>query len=246
MNWEEHIMLIAHSVYKYSKELAIVGNTGSNNTREALSATEQGFAVGMDAALQINPYYGKTSKAGVLAHLDKLLSMGPAIIYNVPGRTGQDITEDIIGEVSKNRNFIGMKECAGEERIKSYESSGINCWSGNDDQAHSSRHSGKSHGVISVTSNIVPNAMKQLMDAENQELNQRLKPLFSWLFMEPNPLPLNNLCMMMGLCKPVFRLPYVPLEKTMREKGKEILETLNLDEIREEISVMEDGDFILC
>jgi 4-hydroxy-tetrahydrodipicolinate synthase len=245
MNWEEHIMLIAHTAFKYSHDLVIIGNTGSNNTREAYTATEQGFAVGMDAALQINPYYGKTSKKGVLTHLNRLLSLGPAIIYNVPGRTGQDITEDIIAELAVNNNFIGVKECAGQERIQTYENQGIACWSGNDDQAHNSRHQAKSHGVISVVSNILPETMRQLMDTENHNLNQKIQPLIRWLFAEPNPLPLNNLCMMMGLCKPVFRLPYVPLDMKSREQGKKILSELNLAEIKEELSVLNDHDFIL-
>lgn len=68
MSWDEHIMLIAHTVNKYGDRIKVIGNTGSNSTGEALHATEQGFAVGMHAALQINPYYGKTSMAGLRAH----------------------------------------------------------------------------------------------------------------------------------------------------------------------------------
>ena len=75
LSWEEHLMLIAHTVHKYSDKLIIVGNTGSNNTREAIKATQNGFAMGMDAALQINPYYGRTSKAGVVAHFNKVLDI---------------------------------------------------------------------------------------------------------------------------------------------------------------------------
>lgn len=69
MSWDEHIMLIAHTVNKYGDRVKVIGNTGSNSTGEAVHATEQGFAVGMHAALQINPYYGKTSMAGLRAHL---------------------------------------------------------------------------------------------------------------------------------------------------------------------------------
>lgn len=69
------IMLIAHTVNTYGSQLAVIGNTGSNSTREALHATEQGFAVGMDAALQINPYYGKTSTAGMLMHFHAVVSV---------------------------------------------------------------------------------------------------------------------------------------------------------------------------
>ncbi|MEC8685268.1 MAG: dihydrodipicolinate synthase family protein, partial [SAR324 cluster bacterium] len=89
MDWEEHLMLIAHSVNRFGDELVIVGNTGSNNTREALKATRYGFAFGMDASLQINPYYGKTSEKGLREHFNRVLDLGPAIIYNVYSRTGQ-------------------------------------------------------------------------------------------------------------------------------------------------------------
>ena len=86
MSWDEHVMLIAHTVNAFGgskgskvsgeKSLLVVGNTGSNATREALHATEQGFAVGMDCSLQINPYYGKTSAAGLLRHFGAALSEG--------------------------------------------------------------------------------------------------------------------------------------------------------------------------
>jgi 4-hydroxy-tetrahydrodipicolinate synthase len=69
--WDEHIMLIAHTKHKFGDRCTVVGNTGSNNTGEAVNASEQGFAVGMDAALHINPYYGKTSEAGIVSHLNR-------------------------------------------------------------------------------------------------------------------------------------------------------------------------------
>ena len=64
MDWDEHVMLISHTVNLFSNHVLVIGNTGSNSTKEALHATEQGFAVGMHASLQINPYYGKTSMPG--------------------------------------------------------------------------------------------------------------------------------------------------------------------------------------
>lgn len=128
MSWDEHIMLIAHTVNCFGDRIIVVGNTGSNSTREAVHATEQGFAVGMHAALSINPYYGKTSKVGMLEHFRQCLSEGPAIIYNVPGRTGQDITPDVVESLAGHENFLGMKECAGNERIRGYTTQGITCW----------------------------------------------------------------------------------------------------------------------
>lgn len=223
MNWEEHLMLIAHSVAKFSDKLIIVGNTGSNNTREAIKATEYGFATGMDAALQINPYYGRSSEAGVKEHLSRVLALGPAFIYNVPGRTGQDLTPEILIPFSQHPNFIGIKECAGNERIAAYEKQGIACWSGNDDEAHDGRHLFGSHGVISVTSNLVPGIMRQLIDTPNEALNLRVQPLMNWLFCEPNPIAINTALMMTNAVKPVFRLPYVPLSHSQREIGLSLM-----------------------
>ena len=219
MNWEEHLMLIAHSVNKYSDKLIIVGNTGSNNTREAIKATEYGFASGMDAALQINPYYGRTSIAGVKEHFKRVLAIGPAFIYNVAGRTGQDLTPDIIEPLAQHENFIGVKECGGNERINHYEQQGIACWSGNDDEAHDARHTYKAHGVISVTSNLIPGLFRELMDQPNAQLNESLQPLMKWLFCEPNPIAINTALMMTGAVKPVFRLPYVPLNTQQQAQG---------------------------
>lgn len=244
MNWDEHIMLIAHTVSKFSKDLVIVGNTGSNNTREASKATKQGFAVGMDYSLQINPYYGKTSEEGLLAHFGKVFDLGPAIVYNVPPRTNQDIIPAVMEQLAQHKNMAGIKECMGAERIETYETKGISCWSGNDDQCHDSKHYHNAHGVVSVTSNLIPKTMRRLLESEEGALNRKLQELFSWMFCAPNPIPLNTIMAMAGLIKPVFRLPYVPLKKEIREKGKELLEGLGLDEELGKIQVLEDSDFI--
>ncbi len=247
MNWDEHIMLIAHTVANFSSRLIIVGNTGSNNTREAIKATEYGFSIGMDATLQINPYYGRTSNIGVTEHLKRVLNIGPAFIYNVPGRTGQDLTPEIIEPISQHPNFIGMKECAGNERIDYYEKKGIACWSGNDDECHDGRHTHHSHGVISVTSNIVPGLMRELMDKENSNLNKKLNPLMNWLFCEPNPIAINTCLMMTGKIKPVFRMPYLPLDKNQRQAGLEILSLFDETTLVGMCpNLMKDDDFVIC
>lgn len=247
LSWEEHLILIAHSVHRFGDKLLIIGNTGSNNTREALKATENGFAAGMDAALQINPYYGRTSIKGVVEHLTRLLAIGPAFIYNVPGRTGQDITPDIIEPLAKHKNFIGVKECAGNERIAHYEKQGIACWSGNDDECSVARHQHGSHGVISVTSNIVPKLMRQLMDNDNAALNQQLQGLMQWLFCEPNPIAINTALMMTNAVEANFRLPYKALTKEQRQQGFDLLSALNSNDIvGNALSILEDDDFKYC
>ncbi|NMP33320.1 4-hydroxy-tetrahydrodipicolinate synthase [Thalassotalea sp. M1531] len=247
LSWEEHLMLIAHSAHKYSEKLIIVGNTGSNNTREAIKATENGFATGMHAALQINPYYGRTSTAGVIEHFNKVLDIGPAFIYNVPGRTGQDLTPNIIEAIADRDNFIGVKECAGNERIDYYEQRGIACWSGNDDESFTGRHKFKSHGVISVTSNIVPELMRSLMDSDKPELNDQLQGLMKWLFCEPNPIAINTALMMTGAVNPNFRLPYQALTQTQREEGFALLKQFEQAHlVGDGLSILDDQLFNYC
>jgi 4-hydroxy-tetrahydrodipicolinate synthase len=246
MDWEEHLMLIAHSVNKFGDRLEIVGNTGSNNTREALRGTKYGFAFGMDAALQINPYYGKTSDAGLREHFKRVLDLGPSIIYNVPGRTGQDLQPELIEELAQHPNLIGVKECAGNERMAHYESKGIACWSGNDDQCFEGRHRHGSHGVISVISNLMPGLMRCLMDTDDPKLNDRLQPLMSWLFHVPSPNALNTVLSMTGATEPVFRLPYSPVDLEARKEVVELLQEFSPEDwIGSGLELMEDEQFIL-
>lgn len=228
LSWDEHIMLIAHAKHNFGDKCLIIGNTGSNSTKEAMNATEQGFAVGMDASLQINPYYGKTSESGLINHFNKVMKIGPAIIYNVPGRTSQDISVDIMTELSNNKNFVGVKECMGRDRIQEYSDRNILTWSGNDDECHDTRHINGCNGVISVTSNIIPAYFRKMMDEPSPEIKEKTEKLINLLFKLPNPIGINTLMSMLGLCKPVFRLPYVELDSKIRKEALDIINEIGL------------------
>uniref|UniRef100_A0A0D3FTG0 4-hydroxy-tetrahydrodipicolinate synthase n=1 Tax=Oryza barthii TaxID=65489 RepID=A0A0D3FTG0_9ORYZ len=248
MSWDEHIMLIGHTVNCFGAKVKVVGNTGSNSTREAIHATEQGFAVGMHAALHINPYYGKTSIEGLISHFEAVLPMGPTIIYNVPSRTGQDIPPAVIEAVSSFTNLAGVKECVGHERVKCYTDKGITIWSGNDDECHDSRWKYGATGVISVASNLIPGLMHDLMyEGENKTLNEKLFPLMKWLFCQPNPIALNTALAQLGVVRPVFRLPYVPLPLEKRVEFVRIVESIGRENFvgENEARVLDDDDFVL-
>nr|DAD33766.1 TPA_asm: hypothetical protein HUJ06_012617 [Nelumbo nucifera] len=248
MSWDEHIMLIGHTVNCFGGSIKVIGNTGSNSTREAIHATEQGFAVGMHAALHINPYYGKTSLEGLVSHFEAVLSMGPTIVYNVPSRTGQDIPPSVIHTVSQSANMAGVKECVGNDRIKEYTDEGVVVWSGNDDQCHDARWGYGATGVISVTSNLVPGLMRELMfGGKNTCLNKKLMPLIEWLFREPNPIGLNTALAQLGVVRPIFRLPYVPLSLAKRVEFVEIVKQLGRENFvgERDVQVLDDDEFIL-
>ncbi|KAG4937083.1 hypothetical protein JHK85_052002 [Glycine max] len=248
MSWEEHIMLIAHTVNCFGGKIKVIGNTGSNSTREAIHATEQGFAVGMHAALHINPYYGKTSLDGMVAHFQSVLSMGPTIIYNVPARTGQDIPPHVIQTLAESVNLAGVKECVGNDRIKQYTDDGIVVWSGNDDQCHDARWGYGATGVVSVASNLVPGLMRELMfGGVNPTLNSKLLPLIDWLFHMPNPIGLNTALAQLGVIRPVFRLPFVPLPVDKRIEFANLVKEIGREHFvgNKVVEVLDDDDFFL-
>jgi len=251
LNWDEHLTLIAHAKAKYRDQILIVGNTGSNSTAEAAYATKKGFASGMDASLLINPYYGKTSARGIVMHLESGMKYGPAIIYNVPARTGQDIKPEIIMEIAGNKHFAGVKECMGHERIKILSDQGVVCWSGNDDQSYLSRREYGGNGVISVTANIVPGIMAKLMLEEKRTpeldaLDAKLHPLFKWLFVDPNPIGVNTMLMMLGSAQPIFRLPYTHTSRKMREEGVPLIKSIGIEHMPAfgTLKALEDDDFV--
>lgn len=247
LSWEEHLFLIAHAKAKFGDKLAIVGNTGGMCTAEAAVATRKGFAAGMDCSLLINPYYGKTSARGIVMHLESGLKYGPGIIYNVPGRTSQDIKPEIIMEIAHHEHFVGVKECMGHERIELLSLRGIPCWSGNDEQCHISRQLHGAVGVISVTSNVVPALMYELVHGpRNDELDAKLQPLFRWLFVEPNPIGVSTLLMQLDMAEPVFRLPYTFNSLEMRQESVQLVKTLGLQHFPQGpkgLRVLEDAEF---
>jgi 4-hydroxy-tetrahydrodipicolinate synthase len=198
----------------------------------------------MDAALQINPYYGKTSVAGLQAHFSRVLGFGPGIVYNVPGRTGQDLLPDVIESIARHPNFVGVKECCGPARMAELGRRGILSWSGNDDDCLGARADGHALGVISVLSNVTPRMLRRLLDTKAREMPAACAELTAWLFSQPNPIPVNTALAMMGLVEPSFRLPYVPMTRAEREQGIAILGRVGLGELGvAALDPLDDADF---
>jgi len=184
----------------------------------------------------------------MISHFEAFLPMGPTIIYNVPSRTAQDIPPEVIMAISVYPNMAGVKECVGHERVKHYTDKGIAIWSGNDDECHDSRWQYGATGVISVASNLVPGLMHSLMyEGENTTLNEKLLPLMKWLFCQPNPIALNTALAQLGVARPVFRLPYVPLPLEKRIEFVRIVEAIGRENFvgQKEARILDDDDFVL-
>ena len=153
----------------------------------------------------------------------------------------------IANKISQHPNFCGIKECMGSERIQYYSDKNIITWSGNDDECHDTRHMNGCNGVISVTSNILPGLFRKMMDEPNPEIRDKTIKLVNYLFVHPNPIAINTLMAMLGLCKPVFRLPYIEYNKDMRLKLKNLVDEISIEHFLShdgKCRVLENSDFI--
>ena len=221
---EEHAQLIRVAAEHCRGRVPVIAGTGANSTREAIELTRHAFEVGVDASLQVAPYYNKPSQEGMFRHFTTVTQEGglPVILYNVPGRTVADISNDTVLRLAANPNIIGIKDATGDvgrgASLLARLPEGFAVYSGNDDSALALMAMG-AHGVISVTANVAPRQMADMCAAalagdfgKALAINRTLIPLHERLFMEPNPVPTKWALARMGrIASPVVRLPLAPL-----------------------------------
>ena len=221
---EEHAQLIRVAAEHCRGRVPVIAGTGATSTREAIELTRHAFEVGVDASLQVAPYYNKPSQEGMFRHFTTVAQEGglPVILYNVPGRTVADISNDTVLRLAANPNIIGIKDATGDvgrgASLLARLPEGFAVYSGNDDSALALMAMG-AHGVISVTANVAPRQMADMCAAalagdfgKALAINRTLIPLHERLFMEPNPVPTKWALARMGrIASPVVRLPLAPL-----------------------------------
>ena len=221
---EEHAQLIRVAAEHCRGRVPVIAGTGANSTREAIELTRHAFEVGVDASLQVAPYYNKPSQEGMFRHFTTVAQEGglPVILYHVPGRTVADISNDTVLRLAANPNIIGIKDATGDvgrgASLLARLPEGFAVYSGNDDSALALMAMG-AHGVISVTANVAPRQMADMCAAalagdfgKALAINRTLIPLHERLFMEPNPVPTKWALARMGrIASPVVRLPLAPL-----------------------------------
>ncbi|MES2935898.1 MAG: 4-hydroxy-tetrahydrodipicolinate synthase [Pseudomonadota bacterium] len=223
VNVDEHCELIRIAVEHTNKRIPIIAGTGGNSTAEAIELTAFAKNVGADASLQVVPYYNRPTQEGMFQHFKKIAESVdlPLILYNVPGRTVADMSNDTVARLAQVRNIVGVKDATGNlaraiELLRMVPKS-FAVYSGDDATAMALMFCG-GHGNISVTANVAPQAMHQLCVAamtgaiaEAIEINNRLFPLHLKLFAEPNPVPVKWAMQHMGLIGAGLRLPLVAL-----------------------------------
>lgn len=214
----------------------VVVGTGSNSTRQASAWTKRAQTLGAAAALVVTPYYNKPTVAGLVAHYTAVAAAAPGlplILYNVPGRTGLNVTPSALARLWEVPQLLAVKESSGHlpqiAEIARTLPPGKLLLSGDDNLALPSIAVGAS-GLVSVLGNALPRQTKALVDAalagrrpEAIRLHHRLLPLMDALFVESNPIPLKALLQHLQLCGDGVRLPLVPAGEGTRRQLVEAL-----------------------
>ena len=234
---EEHMEVIAKSVEFVHGRIPVIAGAGSNSTAEAIDQTRRSEEAGADAILSVTPYYNKTSQKGLVAHFAAIAAETtlPIIMYNVPSRTGLNISPEAAAEMSRIENLAGIKECNIEQigTMKSLVEPDFQFYTGEDAQIIPMLGWG-GLGVISVMSNIIPRDTHELCakwfagDLEGaRQMQIKTLPLIKALFAEVNPIPVKEAMNILGWEIGDPRLPLIPpsdatkalLAKALQEYG---------------------------
>jgi 4-hydroxy-tetrahydrodipicolinate synthase len=218
----EHKRVVELCIEVAAGRVPVIAGTGSNNTAEALELTQHAKDAGADAALVVMPYYNKPNQEGMYLHFATLAEIGiPIFIYNIPGRSIVDMTPETMGRLAKLDNIIGVKDATAMlDRVSLQR---ITCGkdfiqlSGEDGTALAQMaHGGR--GCISVTANVAPKLCSQFQEAclggdfaAALEIQDRLMPLHSALFVEPSPGPVKYAASKVAGINDATRLPLAPI-----------------------------------
>ena len=216
---DEQIDVIRKTVEFAGGRIPIIAGTGGNSTSEAVELTSGAAELGVIACLLVVPYYNKPTQNGLYLHHKYIAEAVdiPQLLYNVPGRTALDMVNDTVVELAKIPNIIGIKDATSDiPRVADFNNrcgSDFAIYSGNDDTALELVKAG-GHGCISVTANVAPKLMHEMMMAATQgdfetatRINEKLDPLHTTLFLESNPIPVKWALHEMGYVGKGIRLP---------------------------------------
>lgn len=232
---EEHCDLLTHAVEAVAGRVPVIAGTGSNDTAYGIELSRHACAVGCDALLLVTPYYNKATPKGLIQSFlataeatDK-----PIILYNVPSRTGVNITLPVYRELAKHERIVAVKEASGNlsaiAELIAECGDALDVYSGNDDQIVPIMSLG-GKGVISVFSGLLPRVTHDLCAAclagdfkTGSKLQLEYLKLMNTLFCEVNPVPVKTASALLGLCGEEMRLPLCEMEESNLAKLKAVM-----------------------
>ena len=227
---EEHKECIRFCVEKTAGRVPVIAGTGSNDTDYAIALSKYACEVGADALLLVTPYYNKATPKGLIKHFTAIADATdkPIILYNVPSRTGVNISLPVYKELAKHDRIVAAKEASGNisavAALAEACGNSLDIYSGNDDQIVPILSLG-GKGVISVLSNVVPKGTHDIVALWNEgktkeslALQLKYLDLINALFCEVNPVPVKTAMGLMGLCADEMRLPLCEMEENNKDR----------------------------
>jgi 4-hydroxy-tetrahydrodipicolinate synthase len=219
----------------------VLAGTGANSTSEAIYLTREAGKIGADGSLQVAPYYNKPSQEGLFQHFRAIARQTklPIVLYSIPGRCGVEIGVETVRRLAADcKNIIGIKEAGGScDRVSQLRAAlgpKFTIMSGDDSLTLPFMAVG-AQGVISVSSNVIPREVSQMVSAfarrdvkKASQLHAKFYPVFKDLFLETNPVPVKAALAMMGLIAEEYRLPLVKMSDANREKLRKTLKTCGI------------------
>ncbi len=238
MTDEEKTAVAQRVISRVDGKIPVIVGAGSNNTSHAAELARHYEELGADGLLVVTPYYNKANKSGMRAHFETIAAATslPIILYNVPGRTGCSISIDVLTELAKVPNIVGIKEASGDisyvAQCARLVGDSFCLLSGNDDSVVPLLSLGGS-GVISVLANVAPQQTHDMVQsfldgdtARSRDLQLSLLPLINALFIETNPVPVKRAMEMIGFNCGACRLPLGPMDEKNAETLRRSLEVL--------------------
>ncbi|HOO03165.1 MAG TPA: 4-hydroxy-tetrahydrodipicolinate synthase [Methanomassiliicoccales archaeon] len=236
---KEHLKVIG-IVREEAKRAQVIAGAGSNATHEAIHLSKGAKDLGVDGVLLISPYYNKPNQKGIFRHYEAIAKAVdiPIVVYNVPSRTGSNIAASTVKRLSEVPNIVALKEASGNmaqiNAILASVPEGFSVLSGDDLFTYPMMALG-AKGVISVTSNVVPELMVEMTHAalegdwaRARALHFKLLPLFNDLFLDTNPIPVKTAMRMLKRPAGVFRLPLCDMEPATTETLRKTLVAMGL------------------
>lgn len=237
----EHIELIRVVVEQAAGRVPVIAGTGANSTSEAIALSQEAKRVGANMTLSVVPYYNRPTQEGMYQHFKAIATAAdiPMILYNVPGRTVADMSNDTALRLAEIPNIVGIKDATGNlERcadLVKRAPKDFALYTGDDATAMAFMLLG-GHGVITVTGNVAPKAMHQLCVkslggdiAGARAINDKLMGLHKHLFIEANPIPVKWAVQQMGLIKSGIRLPLTPLTEASYSVVKQAMQQAEIN-----------------
>ncbi len=237
---EEHLSVVKTTVEQVNKRVPVIAGAGANNTAEAIFLTQEAEKLGADMVLSVVPYYNKPSQEGIYQHFKAIADNTniPIVVYNVPGRTVVDMSNDTILRLAQLKNIVGVKEATGDLgracHLFKHAPKDFAVYSGDDSTALAFLLCG-GHGIISVTANVAPKEFSSMCHyalagdiAQARKINDTLQSMHVDMFCEPSPSPAKWGLAQLGLCQDHVRLPILPMTEAGKAQVKKAMQEAKL------------------